>query len=271
MKQPYPYLALLIGTLSLFMQASSQATLDTSYATQINYIFANVDKSRIPHGILIDYGMEFTDLRQFNGTAPLADSNKCDLAAFYDVYNSLVMSRANNTVTIFSRQGNLDSIWFGYRQPGRITLMGLFVNYSKFKDNAAPTYITIINNRLYDKFVNGVWQNPYETERAFVICPSVQQYSGRSFEVLLPSILFIKNVPSYTLSIDFHDGQGYRTLAPGTPLNVGYADTGVYKWTYRINVGGTNYHCESLIHIRPSHSSNPHAAIRQKNKRIYES
>jgi hypothetical protein len=66
----------------------------------------------------------------------------------------------------------------------------------------------------------------------------------------MPSILFIKNIAVYTLSVDFNDGLGYRTITPGIPLNVTYSDTGVYKWIYRINVAGVNYHCESYIHIK---------------------
>jgi hypothetical protein len=271
MRKRLHYLHVTAFVLLFFVQARTQTVLDTTFAAQTNYIFANVDKSKILHGLLIDYGMEFTDLTQYNGVATLADSNKCDLRSFYDVYNSLVMSRVNSSVTIFSRQGNLDSIWFGYRQPGRITLMGLYINYSRFKDNAANTFITITNNRLYDKYVNGVWQNPYQVERAFVVCPSIQEYSGKSFEVLLPPVLFVKNVASYTISADFHDGLGYRTVTPGTPINVTYADTGVYKWTYRINVAGINYHCESFIRIVPAHTQTITLFLDRKNRDLHAS
>jgi hypothetical protein len=78
MKKTLLYLPAPIFLVLFFGQSHAQTVLDTSFAAQTNYIFANVDNSKIPHGLLIDYGMEFTDLTQFNGTATLTDSNKCD-------------------------------------------------------------------------------------------------------------------------------------------------------------------------------------------------
>lgn len=37
-------------------------TVSTDYATQINPVFANLDKTKVPHKILIDYAMEFAEL-----------------------------------------------------------------------------------------------------------------------------------------------------------------------------------------------------------------
>ncbi len=34
----------------------------------MNYIFANVDKTKVPYGILRDYGMEFTNIENYKGT-----------------------------------------------------------------------------------------------------------------------------------------------------------------------------------------------------------
>lgn len=65
----------------------AQTETDTTFFTQMNYIFANVDKTKTPYGILRDYGMEFTNIENYNGTAPLADSNYADADAFWDVYH----------------------------------------------------------------------------------------------------------------------------------------------------------------------------------------
>jgi hypothetical protein len=75
-----PLKQLLVGMLLLCLKLPSfaQTETDTSFAAQMNSIFANLKKSRIPHGILKDYGMEITSLNQFNGTASLTDSNYID-------------------------------------------------------------------------------------------------------------------------------------------------------------------------------------------------
>jgi hypothetical protein len=53
-----------------FSIASAQtiltSTSDTTYNTQLNTAFANLDKSKVPFGILLDYGVEFTNLASFS-------------------------------------------------------------------------------------------------------------------------------------------------------------------------------------------------------------
>lgn len=60
----------------------SQTEVNTSFAARMNYIFANLDKSKVPYGVLRDYGMEFTNLENYNGTAVLADTNTADAITF---------------------------------------------------------------------------------------------------------------------------------------------------------------------------------------------
>lgn len=252
-----PLKLLLTSIILLFLSLSSIAQIetDTSFAAQINSIFANVEKNRVPNGILKDYGMEFTNLNQFNGTAALADSNFTDGSTFWDVYKSLVMSRVHSSATGFLHPDTIDNRWYSFRQYGRITLAGLYFNYSRFKDNAAGNYITVSNNQLFDKYVNGVWQNPYQTEQAFLLSPSVTEYEGKSFEVLLPSDVWLTNSSSFisSISVNVSDGSGYRTLIPGTPLSVSYADTGYKEWTYKLTLTNSSVlYAHSQIHVKES-------------------
>lgn len=173
---------LFMGMLLLCLNSSAFAQIDTNkiFASQMNAVFANLEKNRVPYGILRDYGMEFTNLELFKGTAPLADSNATTPSNFWEVYNTLYMSRIYGSASGFVRPDTLDNRWSAYRQYGRITLTGLYFAYSRFKDNAAGNYVTVSNNQLFDKYVNGVWQNPYQTEQAFTLSPSVTDYEGLS-------------------------------------------------------------------------------------------
>jgi len=56
--------------LSLYGVAQQQ--INTEFKTKTLQVFQNLDKNRVPHGILLDFGMEFTNLQAFNGT--LTDS-----------------------------------------------------------------------------------------------------------------------------------------------------------------------------------------------------
>ena len=235
---------------------SAQVEIDSSFRTAMNNVFANVDKTRVPYGILRDYAMEFTNLENFSGNATLADSNYAGPAILWDVYNTLLMGRINTGAAGFLKQDTLDARWLSYRQPGRITLSGLFFNYSRFRDNAANNYITVSGNQLFDKFVGGVWQNPYQSETVFVISPSITIYSALSFNILLPSALWMTNNSAAvsSISIDAGDGLGYRTLTPDISLPVNYSSAGDKEWIYRITLsaGGFLY-----AHTRVTITGNP--------------
>jgi hypothetical protein len=230
--------------------AKSQTEIDTSFRTQMAYVFANVDKSKVPYGLLRDYAMEFTNLEYFNGTTALADSNQVNADVFWQVYNTLVTARVHGVAAGFVSPDTLDIRWYSYRQPGRITLAGLFYNYSRFKDNAYPNYITITSNRLYDKYVSGVWQNPYQSEKVFIISPSITQYSALSFSILLPINIWFTNATNSGLSINTNDGLGYRILTPGTSLSVNYLTAGIKEWTYRLALTAGGYlYAHSFVEI----------------------
>lgn len=236
----------------LFTNIQAQTETDTSFSAQMNYIFANAHKSKVPYGILKDYAMEFTSLAQFNGTAVLADSNATDMGAFYEVYYTLLTGRIHSSATGFVKTDSMNNRWAGYRQPGRITLAGLFFQYARFKDNAAGNYITVSSGQLYDKYVSSVWQNPYQTEKAFVISPSVLQYDSLSFSILLPANLWLTNSGSSVsnININVNDGLGYRTLTPGTALSVSYSTTGSKEWIYRLKLtDGTYLYAHSKVWI----------------------
>jgi hypothetical protein len=45
----------------------AQINVDNRWKNAINPIFENLNKSKIPSGMLLDYAMEFTDVTAYNG------------------------------------------------------------------------------------------------------------------------------------------------------------------------------------------------------------
>ncbi len=78
--------------LALFVCAKGLAQTDP-ISTQLNSVFANVNKSQIPTGFLQEYGIPFLPLEVFNGV--LTDSNKVDNRSWRMVYASLQTARIN--------------------------------------------------------------------------------------------------------------------------------------------------------------------------------
>jgi hypothetical protein len=248
----------LVCLLSAFLMCLSsvglyaQTEIDSSFQIAVNHVFVNLDKSKVPYGILRDYAMEFTNLENFGEAAVQADSNYCDPGAFAEVYRTLLTGRIHPSASGLLRQDTIGNRWMRYRQPGRITLSGLYFSYSRFRDDAANNYVTITNDQLYDKYIDGVWQNPYQTETAFVISPPITRYSEVAFNILLPQDLWLTNNSAAisAISIDVGDGAGYRTLTPGVDLPVNYTNSGTYEWKYRITlVAGGYHHAHSLVTI----------------------
>lgn len=86
-----------ILTLCLFPKQIHSQTVSTDYATQINSVFANVDKSKVPHKLLVDYAMEFAELSAYNGV--LTPENIVNRGHYTNIYNTLLMARVQTNVT----------------------------------------------------------------------------------------------------------------------------------------------------------------------------
>jgi hypothetical protein len=251
-----------------FSTVKAQTEINTTFSDRMNYIFQLLEKNRVPDGLLLDYAMEFTNLPNFNG-AVLTDSNKVMAAEFFEIYNTLYLSRIHPNGFTIQSPYVFDSLWYNQRDTGKIVLAGLFYNYSRLRDDAlSNNLITVQNEQLIDRYVNGIWQNPYQTETVFAISPSLEFYQGKNLQVVLPSTLWQTNAAASVsgISIDLGDGQGYRTLTIGQPLTLNYADTGIKVWKYRIQLTSGQYlYSHSQVKIKNAVNENSCSGCRFGN------
>ncbi|MGI8583764.1 MAG: T9SS type A sorting domain-containing protein [Chitinophagaceae bacterium] len=97
---------------------------------------------------------------------------------------------------------------------------------------------------MTDNYVNGTWQNPYQTEKVLAVSPSLEFYEGKNLQVILPLNLWQTNAAQgelIELDGDFNDGLGYRTIYVDQPLLLNYADTGIKVWNYRLRFSNGQY------------------------------
>ena len=152
----------------------------------------------------------------------------------------------------------VDSIWQMQRQPGVITLSGLYYNYARFSDNALDAnLLSVSNDQFYDRYNCGIWKNPYQTDTVFAMSPPLHAYSGRNFQVRLPSNLWFTNNASSvsSIAIDFNDGAGYKNIIKDQSINISYADTGRKTWTFRLTLMDNSKlysHTEMQIELEPN-------------------
>lgn len=214
----------------------AQQVNNTEFKTKTLQVFQNLDKNRIPHGILLDFGMEFTNLQAFNGT--LTDSTYTSSQTITDIYKTLLMCRVRQVTTGFITPQEYATRWYTQRASGVMTLSGLYFKYNKFNDTAYPSKLNYSNNQFSDKFVSSVWQNPYDEKQLFAMTPATTSFKGLDLKVKLPANLFLSNYPAtiQNIQIDFSDGLGFRLVPYDQLINVSYTVANTYTWQYKITL-----------------------------------
>ncbi len=99
------------------------AQIDSSYYQRMNYIFAPLEKNRVPYGLLRDFAMEFTDLERYSGS--VNDSNYVDYGDFFDIYQTLFTSRIHSNAGTWLNPVVADSLWYQQRSEGLTPLVGI--------------------------------------------------------------------------------------------------------------------------------------------------
>jgi hypothetical protein len=245
----------------------AQQEINTSFKNQMNYTFQYLEKNRVPYGVLLDFGMEFTNVPAFNGT--LTDSTYVTPSSLRQIYNTLLMSRIRNVQTGFVTPQQFNDNWRNNRSSDYIALSGLYFKYSKFNDNAYPKKITFNNNQFRDKYNNGVWQNPYQEMQTFAITTPINFYENLSLTVKIPQNIFYSNASNTInrIEIDFADGKGYRTVAFNQLVNVNYRNSGNYIWKYKLVLtNGRVLYSHSKIKIGRGKSIKPIGVLNPKSK-----
>lgn len=225
----------LVMALAIFSTAKAQ-TVNTEWATKINQTFAGIDKNKVPHSLLKDYAMEFTNLAAYNGV--LTDTSYVNKGTLTSIYNTLLMARVKTNVTGLVSPALFRQNWNNLRQKNTIVLSGLYYKYSQFKANANPSLLTVSNNKYFDKFVNGVWQNPYDEKQVFAITTPIIKYKGLKTTVKFPQALWYTNQGSsvQSIAVDFDNGTGYTIIPFNGNYSLQYAQEGVKNWKYKLTL-----------------------------------
>jgi hypothetical protein len=244
--------SLLLILFLVFIRANAQQEISTAYSMQSSAMFAPLDKTKIPHGILLDFGMEFTNLKAYNGT--LTDSTAVNSSALKDIYNTLFASRIVNTTAGFINPNNFDSNWWTHRKVGNISVSGLYFKYTTFINDAINlNKVNFVNNQFTDKFIGGVWQNPYQEFQTFAMAPAISKYEGLNFQVKVPSTIFYSNYQNLvqSIQIDFDNGAGFVTVPFNQNIDLSYATAGIKVWKYKLNLtNGTSLLSQSKIVLK---------------------
>ncbi len=198
----------------------------------------------------MDYGYDFIDVTQYDGV--LRSDNYMSIGAYKQIYNTLVSSCTSSGVPDISspvlefdnwaNSQNLKNSKSKTSNSANIALSGLLYNYSKFNPNAlSNNKIQVVNGKYDDKYINGVWQNPYDSSLSFAISSSTILINKSDVSVSLPTSLWHSNTSVNKIEIDFGNGTGYKSILNGSIASTAYNSTGFYTWTYRIQLSNGQY------------------------------
>lgn len=240
---------ILLCLLLLFTTLGQAQTVSHEFKNTINDVFAGMDLTKVPHHLLTDYAMEYIDLRSYNGVA--TDTNYVHKGVLTAGYNTLLMARTQTSVPGLVHPDQFHADWKVERQPYTIAVSGLYFKYSRLRESAyQDNDITISNDKLYDKYVNGVWQNPYESDITFMMTAPILKYNYRNMDVVLPANLWYTNQGTQVqdIAINFNDGNGYQIMTMGQSHYLEYASEGTYDWEYRVTLtDGSQLYCRSKM------------------------
>lgn len=178
----------------------------------------NKDATQIPNGYLVDYSLAVID-KDFDGVGN-NDTLK-SYGDFFYYYNILELSKVNSNGALQLTDDLFINAKRYQRDNPSIPLLFLYQPYQKINANALSNNlfsITTDSVRLMD--VPNRPTSPYDNKELFMFTPiqtNIKQHGNISFS--LPSSFW--QMPGInSVSIDFNDGVGFRTIAKDATVSV---------------------------------------------------
>jgi len=230
--------------------------------TELNRVFANLNRSAIPTGVLREYGQAFANLEQFDGSTTA--TNIVDETAWSLIYHAFHSARISGTQSLPGiDQVNINTET-AQRSNSAVVVPVLYGQYASIRTDAvSANLLRVQNNALYD--VAGRTQNPYLTRNVFAAAPLRDVSEDGTFSIIFLSSHFYTNTTNTVqqIQVDMGDGGGFRTATLGTPLGASYLSAGERTLTIRVTLNnGTSWQCFSKIKVlRPANISARYAPL----------
>jgi hypothetical protein len=247
-----------LNSLISFSQTNTITVEDTNLITTKRWrdtCFGLIDKSasQIPSGYLMDYSLVGLNDSSFNGIYTSNDT-VIDCGVIFALQGIFNSAKVNNNGTL---PPSTDSLFIDanryQRNTGYIPLLFLFQPYQKIRTTAFSQglfTITPDSVRLLD--VAGRSTSPYDSKTFFAFSSlqsNITQFNNITFS--MPSEFWLMNGIT-SVSIDFGDGNGFRTLSKNGTVNIYYNTTGTKYLTAKIITSyGTLTAKSSIQYQRP--------------------
>jgi hypothetical protein len=240
----------IIFLLSVLMVMLPIHVAGQTYTNSIDYIFQNVDKSRIVTGLLSDYGVQPVELESFNGIP--ADSNYVDISTFQLLYNGLYSSKINANASLAlpdTVTQRINNALVG----SSIPLAMMYFKYNKLNDDAVNLgLLQIVDNQIID--IPGA-ASPYFTKELFAVAPLSTSFNSLTATFVFDQSLWYTNSNKtiQKLEVNFNNESGYLMTSWSTPISYTFSSDSIktiyFKLTY---TDGTSYVSQTNVMMKGS-------------------
>ena len=212
-------------------------------------MFSGLDKTKVPTGFLWDTAVNLVDGEDFNGAA-LTDSNYVDLPRLYDMINSINSASVwADTIPALRAIKRIQEASFG----SSTTIGVLFKPYNYIVSNALQDNLISFNNQVVsDKYINGVWQNPYDESVLVGHAVGNDGVVYQSTSYLLQNVDSLSTQTFSSVQFDAGDGMGFRNVSFGSSFYVSYPAPDFYMTTLKLVSGGNTYLSHSIVKVIPT-------------------
>jgi hypothetical protein len=211
--------------------------------------FQSLESSHLRQGALRDQAIELVNFDMFNGQNP---DNYITRETYYYLLKSartfnkkIATWTAEDVLNAQDKSRNLTSC----------PISILLYQYLYIKENAlTDNLITFDGNYLYDKYIDGVWQNPYDIDYLFAFAPADTIFTS-SVTYSFPSELYKSNFGG-TFEFDAGDGKGFQKISIGSSsITANYSSSGRHTLQLKLTSGTTILQAKSIITTAGSSST----------------
>lgn len=207
---------------------SAQTSLEENSIIRgsLDEMFEDLDKTKVPTRLLLDYAVDLVDLSYYDGTM-LTDSNYVNLQTFEDILRSIRSASVNK-----STFRNINAAMESFRTPlvdNYVNVAFAFYKYNYIKANALTDGLITYDSsteKVYDAYQNGEWLNPYEEALVFAFTPSSNVCTSGNVTFKFSTNYLFNNQGFSQLYFDAGDGYGYRIVNPMSTVSVNYSSSG---------------------------------------------
>lgn len=217
----------------------------------LDKMFMNLDKSKVPTGLLLDYAIDIVDFDKYDGRE-LTDSNYVSLSILENILRSVNSASVTSTLPV----ANIETLTDNPLVSSNVNIFLALFKYNYLKANVIEDGLLTYDEsteQVSDRYIDGIWQNPYEENYIAAFAPSSAISPSLNVEFTFSSSNIKSNVSEgYSVQFDAGDGVGFRTVNVSDVLNVNYPESGLKELRMRIALGDKLLELHSQIYVEKS-------------------